>query len=184
METTAFIGKDAEGRYAAHVEYDEPGPFRFLQGPRGADVADAVEWSRRQTPRVLVRIDDRHYSAGTRPIPGTRPWYGEASPSPAAPPPKAKTCWRVEARTSWSRPDRDAVARRLAAAVADHSAAGRVDARTRANGYAVMFHVFASSELDAHAAASAVLRHAWASLDVLAVAGEDYDVSSISVHSA
>lgn len=38
----AFVAEDLDGRFAALVELDDPGPFGFTQGPTGTTIERAV----------------------------------------------------------------------------------------------------------------------------------------------
>jgi hypothetical protein len=181
MSDVAWVGENNYGRFSAHVEYDEPGPFGFMIGPHDATAGEAVAWARHRAPRVYMRLGDQHFSAGDEPIDGLAPWRppAEAQPEVAATESSGPRRFTVAAGTVWFRPDRSEVARRLAEAVnRDPRAAGAVAATTK-HGFEVIFTVLASSRVDANETASFVVRRAWAGLNIDATPGDDYDLSSI-----
>jgi hypothetical protein len=181
MSTVAWVGDGRPGRFSAHVEYDEPGPFPFMNGPQDATADEAVAWARRRARRVYVRLGDKHFSAGEEPIKGLPLWRApaESQPEPAAIESLGRRRFTIAAGTGWFRPDRAEVARRLADAVSrDPRAAGAIAATTK-HGFEVIFTVLASSRVDANETASLVVRRAWASLNIDATPGDDYDLSSI-----
>jgi GNAT superfamily N-acetyltransferase len=55
----AWVGDDGAGGFWAHVEYDEPSPFRLMNGPGPASVAEAVAWARSRAQKVYVRVGGR-----------------------------------------------------------------------------------------------------------------------------
>jgi hypothetical protein len=89
--------------------------------------------------------------------------------------------WSVEARTGWSRGDREQVARRLAELARHDTRARNAVASLDSFGFAVTFTVSARSEVEANEMASRVIRHAWTASGIEAVPGEDFDCSSIEV---
>lgn len=148
----AWVGDDRAGDFWAHVEYDEPGPFGFLNGPGPATVEEAVR--------------------------GLPPWLSAApDPPPASARSDQVEGWRAEARTGWFRADRESVARRLADAVGRDDRAADAHAVARDRAFSVFFTVSAASELEANG----VARSAWAALEIEAVPGDDFDVSGIMV---
>ena len=60
----AWVGDNGQGGFSAWVDFDDPGPFSYRQGPNDVPLADALLWARRQAARVILRVGDVHYSAG------------------------------------------------------------------------------------------------------------------------
>jgi hypothetical protein len=183
MRDVAWVGDDYYGRFSAHVEYDEPGPFCFMNGPCETTVGEAVAWARGHARRVYVRLGDRHFSAGDEPIKDLPPWRPPAEPQleSAATESSVRRPWTIAARTGWYRPDAADVSCRLAEAVNRDSRAADAVGTTTECGFEVVFTVRASARVDANEIASLVVRRAWTSLVIHPPPGDDYDVSSIQI---
>lgn len=77
--------------------------------------------------------------------------------------------------------DGESVARDLADAAERDGRVTDATAAIRDRGFSVSFTVASASELEGHAVAHEVLRDAWAVLEIEAVPGDDFDVSSITL---
>jgi hypothetical protein len=173
------VADDGDGvRFFAHVEFDEPGPFSFVQGPEDVGAAEAVGWARSHARRVIIRIGGTHYSAGEEPVAGLAPWDGEPVERERAP--GEPVAWRVVAGTGWYRSDRADVARALAAGVEGNQRAGRVASVVTEVGFDVAFTVVAASEVEANELASAIMRAAWAATGIVAAPG-DFDAAGVTL---
>jgi hypothetical protein len=96
----AYVGDGGDGRFSAHVEYDEDSPFSYVEGPTGVGPEEAIAWGRRHAERVTVRVGVDFYSAGAEPVRNLPGWSGhgddrELSSEPAA----DLSGWEVEGRT-------------------------------------------------------------------------------------
>jgi hypothetical protein len=173
--------------FSAHVEYDEPGPFSFTDGPVAVGLAEALAWARARAERVVLRVGDRQYSAGADPVPRFPPLPRSVLEAPAVsalPRPDHSTgIWRARASTAWFRRDAEAVARRLADAVVRDGRVTAVEPVVREEGFSVSFTLESASEAEARERAAEVVRGAWGAIGAEAVPGEDFDVPSIAVRS-
>lgn len=152
--------------------------------PRGyvAELGDeALSWARAHADRVSVRVGNTHFSAGAAPIGHLPEWPG--------PEPRARhhaeadepRPWRIEARTGWYRPDIAEVAARLVEALTSDPTTSDTTHTVGERWFSVSFTVVCPSLLGAKEASFEVLRGAWASTQVVATPGIDYDVSSVQV---
>lgn len=182
--TTAWVADDGGGRvFWAYIEVDTEGPWVTVNGPNDVAVEEAVGWARAHADEVRLRIGPDHYSAGTTPIPEYPAWEGNATPAGAAPVGRTRQ-WRVRARTGWYRDDRREIAAALALAIDREPDTTGSTAELHEAGFEVEFHVPATSRLAADEHASRIVRSAWDTLGVTAVAGDDYDGASILVEEA
>ena len=163
------------------MEFDEPGPFCFLNGPTEVTVEEAVGWARGHAQQVILRIGDTRYSAGAERVPDLPLWPSTAEHAPPPATTGQAAPWSVQATTGWYRRDCEAVARRVAEAVANDTRAADATNEVDQLGFSISFTVSARSELEAHEAASGVVRNAWATVRIKAEPGEDFDLSSIDV---
>lgn len=181
----AWVGDNGQGGFSAWVDYDDPGPFSYTQGPSDVLLADALSWARQQASKVILRVGDMHYSAGEEQA-GSKPaWTQDVGP------PSSRTDsagspvgWRVDAGMGWFRQDREAIAKRLALAVERDPRTADIAIALRRPGFSVCFTLRARSKVEADKVASEILQGAWAALDARAEPGEDFDVSHISVQPA
>jgi hypothetical protein len=178
----AWVGDNGQGAFSAWVDYDDPGPFSYRHGPSDVPLADALFWARAQSPRVILRVGDVHYSAGEEQAGGKPVWTHEvATPASAAGNTGSIVGWRVDARVCWFRVDREAVAMELTRAIERDPRAADAAMTLRVPEFSVRFALRARSELDAHELASEILQSAWSALDAHADPGEDFDGPSMSV---
>lgn len=87
----------------------------------------------------------------------------------------------MEARTGWHRADRAEVARQIAEAVRGNPAAADTAVAICEPVFTVAFTFMARDEVEAHAAASSLVRAPWRGLDIDATPGDDSDVSGLTV---
>jgi hypothetical protein len=178
----AYVGDDREGRFSAHVDCDEDGPFSHVDGPTGVGPEEAITWARRRAGRVTVRVGGDFYSAGSEAVRDLPSWPGpdddrELPSEPAA----DLSDWQVEGRTEWLRDDASDAARAIARRLEDDARAREVAHGVTKTGFHVMFAIRAASIVQARELASELLRAAWSASKIDAVPGDDYDVSSINV---
>jgi hypothetical protein len=180
--TRAWVGDLENGRgFSAYVDYGGEGPFTALPGPDGVPLEEALGWARANSERVSVRLGDTHYSAGRQAIESLPVWTG-ADPDPLPAQRHGRpSSFAVEARTAWSRSDRDGVAQRLASAVADQPGVVGASAVSRKQGFSVLFEVTSPSLQAAREDAFVAIRTAWHSSGIEARPGEDWDLTSLSV---
>ena len=180
--TRAWVGDLENGRgFSAYVDYGGEGPFTALPGPDGVPLEEALGWARANSERVSVRLGNTHYSAGRQQIESLPVWTGaDPDPRPARRDGQP-TSFAVDARTAWSRNDRDEVAQQLAAAVASQPAVIGATAESRKHGFSVLFKVTSPSLQAAREEAFAAIRDAWHSSGIEARPGEDWDLTSLSV---
>jgi len=180
--TRAWVGDLENGRgFSAYVEYGGEGPFTALPGPDGVPLEEALGWARANSERVSVRLGNTHYSAGRQPIESLPVWTGaDPDPRPAQRHGRAGS-FAVEARTAWSRSDRDDVAQRLAAAVASQPGVVGATAESRKHGFSILFKVTSPSLQAAREDAFVAIRNAWHSSGIEARPEEDWDLPSLSV---
>jgi hypothetical protein len=178
----AYVGDDREGRFSAHVDCDEDGPFDFVLGPTGVGPEEAIAWARRRAGRVTVRVGGDFYTAGSEAVRDLPTWRGHGDdrelPSESA---ADFSDWQVEGRTGWFRDDASDAAQAIARRLDDDARARDVAHGVTKTGFHVMFAIRAASIVQARELASELLRAAWSASKIEAVPGDDYDVSSISV---
>jgi hypothetical protein len=162
------------------VEYDEPGPFSFVDGPESVSAQEAIDWARRHAQRVSVRVGEVTYSAGIEPLPGLPEWADGPSTPVQEPDDAEPALWQAEGRTAWSRPDLADVASRLADAVRAELGGGTVREVTSKYGFRVTFILTAPSAVAAREAASGTLRRAWTATGIDAIPGDDFDLTSVT----
>jgi hypothetical protein len=178
----AWVVDNGRGGFSAWVDYDDPGPFSYTQGPSDAPLADALFWAHRQAARVILRVSDVHYSAGEERAGGKPVWTQDVGPATAAANNAGPiVAWRVDAGMAWFRADRETVATALAEVIAQDRRAGDAAMTLAVPDFSVRFTLRARSELAANKVASEILQTAWAALDVEANPGDDFDLTSISV---
>jgi hypothetical protein len=178
---TAWVGEEGEGKFAAHVDYSEPRPFCFMQGPSGVSAEEAVAWARAHATWVIVSVGGVRYSAGPEPVADFPAWTAESNAVVQKSATGPAVDWLVKARTGWSRRDREDVARRLAELAARDTRASGSTASLDSLGFGITFSVSARSDVEAHEIAFAVIRDAWDASGIEAVPGKDFDISSVEV---
>jgi hypothetical protein len=179
ISARAFVGSNGDEHFSAHVAFAEPGPFCFLNGPRGVSVETAVDWSRRHADSVVVRVGDVNYSAGADAVPGLPPWRMRDQNLDAVPDPPRD--WLIRARTVWHRDDRAAIARGMADAIDDDKRTRAVIGKASTHAITLSFELRSRATDDATETASELLRSAWRHLDVDATPGRDYDFSTVEL---
>jgi hypothetical protein len=127
----AYVGDDRDGRFSAHVECDEDGPFSHVDGPTGVGPEEAIAWARRRAERVMVRVGLDFYTAGSEPVRDLPSWPGPRNDRESPIEPADLSDWQVEARTVWFRDDAPDVARAIARRL-DDDARKSSDASSRA----------------------------------------------------
>jgi hypothetical protein len=178
----AYVGDGGDGRFSAHVECDEDGPFSFVLGPTGVGPEEAIAWARGRAERVTVRLGVDFYTAGSEAVRDLPSWPGhdddrELSFEPAA----DLSDWQVEGRTGWFRDDASEAARAIARRLDNDARATDVAHGVTKTGFRVTFAIRAASIVEARELASELLRAAWSASRIDAVPGDDYDVSSVTV---
>lgn len=179
--SVAWVGDDGEGLFAAYIDFSEPRPWCFMDGPQAVSVEEAVGWARTHTNLVIVTAGDTRYSAGSEPVEGFPPWPDAEAAMPRAAESGPSVEWCVTAATGWRRGDREVVAQRLAESAERDTRVSGTTASPDEFGFAITFTVSARSEVEASAAASSVMRDAWTASGIDAVPGYDFDVSSLRV---
>jgi hypothetical protein len=178
----AYVGDDGDGRFSAHVDCDEDGPFSFVLGPTGVGPEEAITWARGRAERVTVRVGSDFYTAGSEAVRDLPTWRGHGDdrelPAESA---ADVSDWQVEGRTGWFRDDASEVARAIARRLDDDARARDVAHGVTKTGFRVTFAIRAASIVGARELASELLRAAWSASKIDAVPGDDYDVSSITV---
>jgi hypothetical protein len=178
----AYVGDDGDGRFIAHVDCDEDGPFSFVLGPTGVGPEEAITWARRRAERVTVRVGADFYTAGSEAVRDLPSWPGHGDDRELPSEPAADLSdWQVEGRTGWFRDDASDAARVIARRLDDDARARNVEHGVTKTGLYVTFAIRAASIVRARELASELLRAAWSASKLDAVPGDDYDVSSITV---
>jgi hypothetical protein len=178
----AYVGDGGDGRFSAHVECDEDGPFSHVGGPTDVGPEEAIAWARRRAERVTVRVGVDFYTAGSEAVRDLPSWPGHGDDRELLSEPAADLSdWHVEGRTGWFRDDASDVARAIARRLDDDARARDVAHGVTKTGFRVTFAIRAGSIVRAREVASEVLRAAWSGSSIEAVPGDDYDVSSVSV---
>jgi hypothetical protein len=138
----AYVGDDGDGRFTAHVDCDEDGPFSHVDGPTGVGPEEAITWARRRAGRVTVRVGGDFYTAGSeavRDLPGW-PGHGDDRELPSEPAAYLSD-WQVEGRTGWFRNDASDAARAIARRLDDDARARDVTHGVTKTGFHVMFAI-------------------------------------------
>jgi hypothetical protein len=177
----AYVGDDRDGRFSAHVECDEDGPFSHVDGPTGVGPEEAISWARRRAERVMVRVGLDFYTAGSEPVRDLPSWPGPRNDRKSPFEPADLSDRQVEARTGWFRDDAPDVARAIARRLDDDRRARDVADGVTKTGFSVTFAIRAASIVAARELASELLRAAWSAARIDALPGDDYDGSSVTV---
>jgi len=178
----AYVGDGGDGRFSAHVECEEDGPFSHVVGPTGVGPEEAIAWARRRAERVTVRVGVDFYTAGSEAVRNLPSWPGQDHDRELLSEPGGHLSdWQVEGRTGWFRDDASEVARAIARLLDDDTRARDVAQGVTKTGFRVTFAIRAASIVRARELASELLRAAWSGSRIYAVPGDDYDVSSVTV---
>jgi hypothetical protein len=174
---------DGTSLFSAWVDFDENGPFDFVNGPDRVPVEEALAWARRYAERITVRVGDEHFTAGEVAVEGRPTWDDRIAAFP--PEPAAHESggpqWYVEASTGWYREDREAVLTRLSRALRADARATEEAQELSDNQITVTFAVQADTRLAAQEEASRIMRDAWAASDTEAIPGHDFDLPGMLV---
>lgn len=79
-EATVWIIEDsATGAWLSYsgrvsAELQDPDNDRYVEGPQGVDIDEAIAWGRKTSGRVMIRLDDDFYTAGEVVVSGVIPW--------------------------------------------------------------------------------------------------------------
>jgi hypothetical protein len=151
--------------FYAHVEYEEPGPFSYVHGPRDVDAEEAVRWARRHADTVKLRIGGTFYSAGEVPAEGLPVWPGatETLEQPATT--AERESWEAEGSLNARGGDLEAVASRFAAAIELDERAADVRHWLTELGVTVTF-LIRCPPAESNEVASRVLRDSWKAAEI------------------
>jgi hypothetical protein len=150
----AYVGDDGDGRFSAHVECDEDGPFSHVDGPTGVGPEEAIAWARRHAQRVTVRVGVDFYTAGSDPVRDLSSWPGARDDRESPFEPADLSDWQVEGRTGWFRDDASDVARAIARRLDDDARARDVADGVTRTGFSLTFAIRAASIVAARELAS------------------------------
>jgi hypothetical protein len=131
---------------------------------------------------VTVRVGSDFYTAGSEAVRDLPSWPGHGNDRELPSEPAADfSDWHVEGRTGWFRDDALEAARAIALRLDDDARARDVAHGVTKTGFRVTFAIRAASIVQARELASGLLRGAWSGSRLVAVPGDDYDVSSVTV---
>lgn len=171
------------GAFSAYVDLDAPEPFAFVQGPDWASQEQAVAWARTRAERVIVRVGERFYSAGTDPAAALTAWAPpepSVEPSPSAWPTLAERWW-VEGGMGWFRHDTQDVIEAFCAALSTRADPSTVSCWRTESGFHAEFALAGGEITRASEEACRIARESWTASGITAEPGTDFDAVSVSV---